>query len=104
MPTEEQYKQRIEALEARVAELTLHLERVARELEEANAKLESRDPESPPPSAPQRLDTPAPGSVCTFCDGEGIYWVHDFEMVCRRCNGTGYAPGEPASTEPAEAP
>src|SRR5262245_61366268 len=29
--------------------------------------------------------------LCAFCDGEGTYWVHDFEMKCRRCEGSGYA-------------
>ena len=84
--------------------LYLTAEKVLRELEETNAKLESGGPESTPPSASRHPEKPAPGSVCTFCDGEGIYWVHDFEMVCRRCNGTGYAPGETSETEPAEAP
>ena len=98
MPTEEQYQHRIEALEARVRELTLQLERVTSELDAARRQIEQSEESA---AARENGDPePVPGSVCSFCDGEGIYWVHDFEMVCRRCNGTGQVPS-PSST-PAE--
>ena len=99
MPTEEQYQHRIEALEARVRELTLQLERVTSELDTARRQLE-QSAESAAAARENGGSEPVPGSVCGFCDGEGIYWVHDFEMVCRRCNGTGQVPS-PSST-PAE--
>lgn len=92
MPTEEQYLQRIQSLEERVAELVQQVERVTRERDAALEQLGG--PRTG--SAERRLQSvtpPRPGSVCGFCDGEGVYWVHDFEMVCRRCNGTGYTPG-----------
>jgi hypothetical protein len=34
----------------------------------------------------------SPGSkenACPVCEGEGILWVHDFRMDCKRCDGTG---------------
>lgn len=38
--------------------------------------------------------------LCAFCDGEGVYWVHDFEMQCKRCNGTGSVPKGAGSLAP----
>ena len=61
----------IERLRARIAELEQQL----RELTvEQNA---------PPEPAPRDED------VCPACGGDGDFWVHDFQVDCKRCGGTG---------------
>lgn len=98
MPTEQQYLQRIEALEARVAELTRQLEVVTRERDEARSLLGAPGVVAGSPGE-EEASAASRGSSCRFCDGEGVYRVHDFEMVCRRCNGTGRSPATPGGAE-----
>jgi hypothetical protein len=92
--SEDALKNRIEELESRLDELTEQVRRVSDERDAALRELALlRGEEMGPPPRPT-IDVPASESglgVCTFCDGEGVYWVHDFEMKCKRCDGTGIA-------------
>ena len=86
---------RVSELERRVAELTEQLQIVTRERDEARralglARITARlsPPEHAAPPRPPAAETTAENR-CPFCDGEGTYWVHDFEMECKRCGGSG---------------
>ena len=84
----------IEELRDRIAQLEHELESVR--LERDQARRESRAAAGQAAAVvrevgPRAPINPAGHGLCSFCDGEGTYWVHDFEMKCRRCDGTGYA-------------
>ena len=104
MSTEETLRLQIEDLERRIAELADRLNAVTEERDTARAELAhwrlasgARFEERPAPDGESYSDT----ELCTFCDGEGNYWVHDFEMKCTRCAGTGLAqrPSHPTVPE-----
>jgi len=76
-----------DTLRARIAELEEQLQRVTAERDSALERLELlRGPQYG--SLLEAVDERA----CQACQGEGVYWVHDFEMACKRCAGTGRAP------------
>lgn len=85
----DELRNEVAALAARLEAVTIERNEALREAEllrtggRSNASAEGSEPIDVDPS-------------CEFCDGEGRYWVHDFEMVCRRCNGTGVRPEQPA--------
>jgi hypothetical protein len=92
MTTNDESQRQIGELRSRVAELSEQL-RIARAERDA-ARLElsrllgggtATTVEAARPEANLSSDL----VICAFCDGEGVYWVHDFEMQCKRCNGTG---------------
>lgn len=73
----------IDDLRARVSELEESLRRVMAERDVAVAALARKHQTREPSLLSNQED------VCEFCHGEGTYWVHDFEMTCKRCNGSG---------------
>lgn len=84
----------VEELRDRIAQLEQELERVTAERDQA--RRESRAAAGQAAAVvrevgPRARVKSSGGGLCAFCDGEGTYWVHDFEMKCRRCDGTGYA-------------
>ena len=82
----------VDELRDRIAQLEQALERVTRERDAALR--ESRAVAGQAAAVVREVGPRAAstgGGLCAFCDGEGTYWVHDFEMKCRRCDGTGYA-------------
>ena len=95
MSTEETLRLQIEDLERRIAELSDRLHAVTEERDTARAELAHWRLTSDRPHFEPRLSPDGQGfsdvGLCTFCDGEGNYWVHDFEMKCTRCDGTGLA-------------
>lgn len=94
--TDDQDREKIDELSNEVAALTARLDAVMIERNEALREIELlRSGGRGKASANELADQDADPS-CEFCDGEGRYWVHDFEMVCRRCNGTGIRPEQPA--------
>jgi hypothetical protein len=106
MHKDEELRLQVEDLERRVAELTEQLRAVTHERDAARAELAHRRltldrPDFPSPVAPIERGL-SDVEVCNFCDGEGVYWVHDFEMKCTRCDGTGVAHrnSHPAVPEP----
>lgn len=92
MATDDILREEIEELHTRIAELTEQL-RLATEQRDVARREISRLRNEAAVAAPRDSETEAVSSlveVCGFCDGEGVYWVHDFEMQCKRCNGTGF--------------
>ena len=104
MSNEERLKLQVEDLERRVAELSEQLRTVLQERDAARAELAQRRLASDRSSSMDHIGpSVAPYSdveVCAFCDGEGVYWVHDFEMKCTRCAGTGVAHRDSHPTVP----
>lgn len=93
MSTEDQYQRRIDELERQLALASEQLQAALRERDAARIELERLRSGAGAISTgvPQNARSAGEDSVetCSFCDGEGIYWVHDFEMKCTRCDGTG---------------
>src|SRR4051812_36805888 len=91
MATDDTLREEIEELHTRFAELTEQL-RIATEQRDV-ARREVARLRSEGAALDECGNDARPASslveVCAFCDGEGVYWVHDFEMQCKRCNGTG---------------
>jgi hypothetical protein len=77
-------ERQIASLQGRVAELESALRTVTLERDAAREALRRNLETDARAVAEER----AVGS-CMYCDGEGIIWVHDFRMDCKRCNGTG---------------
>ena len=106
MSTEETLRLQIEDLERRIAELSERLCVVTHERDVARAELAHRRLATEHAAFESRALPSGQAysdiEVCTFCDGEGNYWVHDFEMKCTRCDGTGVAHrnSHPAAPEP----
>jgi DnaJ-class molecular chaperone len=93
MAADDTLRERMEELERAVAELTDRLSEVSAERDAAlhelsRIRIDGIAAASEAPSSPHVSDTDL--VACSFCDGEGVYWVHDFEMKCKRCDGTGY--------------
>lgn len=77
-------------LRARVAELEEQLRRVTAERDEALARLEIHGAAQGNSTPETTLPDEAPdANACQPCEGEGVLWVHDFRMDCKRCGGTG---------------
>lgn len=94
--TDDKDRNKMDELRNEIAALTARLDSVTMERNEALREIEllrsgGRTKASGESSAALD-DDPS----CEYCDGEGRYWVHDFEMVCRRCKGTGVRPEQPA--------
>lgn len=96
MMTDDHDREKIDELRNEVAALAARLEAVTIERNEALREIERLRSGGRLGSAGDRQDALDIDPSCEFCDGEGRYWVHDFEMVCRRCNGTGVRPEQPA--------
>ena len=79
----------MDELRNEVAALAARLEAVTIERNEALREIELLRSGGRGNAASDRQSSGDVDPSCEFCDGEGRYWVHDFEMVCRRCNGTG---------------
>jgi len=92
MSTDDQDRQEIDELRAQVAALTVRLDAMQQERDEAIREMERLRNGVRNGATDGREATGALDAACEFCDGEGRYWVHDFEMVCRRCGGTGIRP------------
>jgi hypothetical protein len=105
MSTEETLRLQIEDLERRIAELSDRLLAVTAERDAARAEIAHRRLTTDRPHFKEQLAPDGQSfsdiELCTFCDGEGNYWVHDFEMKCTRCDGTGLAqrPSHPTVPE-----
>jgi hypothetical protein len=87
----------VAALRARVAELEERLRIVTAERDEALVRLEAVrgarfgvdfEVGCSTGSEPELTNE----GDCRSCEGEGVFWVHDFRMDCKRCGGTGRAP------------
>jgi hypothetical protein len=85
----------IEVLKARVAELEAQLVKVTKQRDQALGALGASNPPTAP-AADDDVGTESwlPQNSCRYCDGEGVIWVHDFRMDCKRCGGTGIARDE----------
>jgi hypothetical protein len=71
-----------EKLRDRIAELEEQLRIVTAERDEALRTA----------ACAELIEPIVPGvNVCGVCEGEGVFWVHDFRMDCKRCGGTGQA-------------
>jgi hypothetical protein len=91
MATDDTLREEIEELHHRIAELTEQLRLVTEQRDAARREI-ARLRDAAAGTAPRDADADASAplvEVCGFCDGEGVYWVHDFEMQCKRCNGSG---------------
>ncbi len=96
MMTDDQDREKMDEMRNEIAALAARLEAVTIERNEALREIEllrSGGRGSVSGDGHNEIDV---DPSCEFCDGEGRYWVHDFEMVCRRCNGTGIHREQPA--------
>lgn len=104
MATDEQMRQQLEELRGRIAELTEQLRTVTDERDSAHREIARLREAAAVPREEWVGTEPEPSSsrlvACAFCDGDGVYWVHDFEMRCKRCDGTGYVPKGTAEDVP----
>jgi len=93
-PDDEQRDQllwELEVLRSRVTELEEQLKRVTRQRDAALATLGASHPVAQPDETPRDVAHQSwqPTNACRYCDGEGVIWVHDFRMDCKRCGGSG---------------
>ena len=87
---------RIEDLKSKIEELEQRLLAVTAERDAARRQLKERAPigvDGSTSGSDDSEDEDSTSSTCSFCNGEGSYWVHDFEMDCKRCDGTGRVKG-----------
>lgn len=96
MMTDDQDREKIDQMRNEIAALAARLEAVTIERNEALREIELLRSGGRIGASTDGKDALDVDPSCEFCDGEGRYWVHDFEMVCRRCNGTGVRPEQPA--------
>jgi DnaJ-class molecular chaperone len=104
MATDDTGRQTIDELTDQIAELTEQLRTVTEERDAARHEIARMRAECPEPDAGHSGLAKEPTSpllvACAFCEGDGVYWVHDFEMQCKRCNGTGFVPKNQAEVSP----
>jgi hypothetical protein len=83
----------LDALRSRVADLELQLRTVTKQRDAALGALgEGAADLTTENGGDGAIEVWQPANTCRYCDGEGILWVHDFRMDCKRCGGTGVAP------------
>jgi hypothetical protein len=89
----EQLHWELDSLKARVAELEGNLVRVTNQRDAALAALGASQPAEPSSGEHRDVNTEnwQPSHTCRYCEGEGVIWVHDFRMDCKRCGGSGVA-------------
>jgi hypothetical protein len=86
----------LSVLKSRVAELEKSLVRVTAQRDAAIAALGATASLAAEPVAQEDdgIESWQPTNSCRYCDGEGVIWVHDFRMDCKRCSGTGISTSE----------
>jgi hypothetical protein len=89
----EQFQWELDALKAQLAALETKLAKVTEQRDAALAALGASQHAEHPSGERRDVDTEnwEASNTCRYCDGEGVIWVHDFRMDCKRCNGTGIA-------------
>jgi hypothetical protein len=87
----EQLLWEIEVLKSRVAELEVQLDRVTKQ---RDAALTAFGGGHPADVHDEGIEIWKPTNTCRYCDGEGVIWVHDFRMDCKRCGGSGITRGD----------
>ena len=87
---------RVERLQAEIADLESRLQDLRAELGEA---LRDQDEARAQEAAARQAQAQSAVlvDVCQNCDGHGTFWIHDIEMPCRDCRGTGYLTGRRAT-------
>jgi hypothetical protein len=79
------HEQEIASLRSEISYLEEQLLLVTMERDEALTALEvARLRRNTGPLEPELLKKPDP--ACPYCHGEGIIWVHDFRVECKRCS------------------
>jgi hypothetical protein len=83
-------EQEIVILRARVSELERELDRARAERDDALRVLgAARSARSTEPA--HATAGPVSDDACQHCEGYGSHWIHDIEMPCLKCGGTGRA-------------
>lgn len=83
-------EQEIAILRARIVELEHALETARVERDDALRIL--REASFDASGAAGRDEGPLADGACPHCEGYGSHWIHDIEMPCLKCGGTGRVP------------